>query len=95
MEFNYEEAFTKLARKVANKPEYLKHLEKALDPTLYRGLLVWIELDKAENLLNNTKGLNVNDPVDNRRLSDSITRVKSIHEQAEAEISAIASGNKK
>jgi len=95
MEFNYEEAFTKLAQKVVNNPEYLKHLKKTLDPTLYRGLLVWIELEKAESILNNSKGLDLKNPIDSKKLSDYITRVKSIHEQAEAEIGSIASLNKK
>ena len=90
MEFNYEEVFDKLAKKVANNPGHIKHLEKSLDPILYRGLLVWIELDKSEKILNSTQGLDINDPVTQKRVNDALIRVTSIHEQMGAEIDDIA-----
>jgi hypothetical protein len=95
MQFNYEEALNGLAKKVAKNPDYLKHLEKALDPTLYRGLLVWIELDRTEGILNSTKGLDVSDPATQKRVNDALIRVTAIHEQVGAEISDMAESNNK
>ncbi len=95
MEFNYEEAFIKLAAKVKADPNYLSHLEKVLEPELYRGLLVWIELDKSYEILLDTDELDLNNPVHNKKVAESIRKVKSIHERAEAEIEAIAELKKK
>lgn len=90
MTFDLPKALDTLAEKVQKEPSYLKHLEKALNPTAYRALLAWVELNKSQKILADSIYINTDNPNGLKKFSDAMIRVTSIHEQVGAEISSLA-----